>query len=812
MLGWSVGLSLKTILVILLQIGLICIASPLVAWGQEKYVLLSVEKYDEVNISRLSLQFNRLPEFQVKTSGQRLEVVLPETQVSPQLILPPEDERLVRVLIGQAQKKMMLSFLLRRPPYFVNSVKDVQDRRLVIDLHWQDSQRGTRPAISRSVPGQTAVQNGGGVAGRAIASKYRGDWLRFFAEYERPVTLSAPLNYTLAPFPCLSLLDDVSDVLPLDVAALADQGEWDGAITALEYVGLEAERGDAPLRLMLVKADLHQRAGNYRKARRFLDRITALLSGKQQQLAACVSLQRLYLAVNQADSPFELLAELTLAADQRYPIVMQKYIDLFQAEVLISAGDVKQSWPILEGALIEGVGELETIYRQRLADVAYLRGNYKGAISQYSPLIDRLYGQPFSLAGYTTSLYRDKQYDATIDVAKKLLENLEAAEHRDLVRYLMGLALIHRGDGGAGYDLLHQIIPGTTGAILAQGKIADLGIQADDFFSRRRSLSDFETLIDVMPTRSGRAEMQFKHAVAMYLMGHRMAAIAELQHFLKSDRMTDLVPHAQALLVEILPRVIHELVDDGKYFKALVLVEQNRDLLVASQKNFSFLVELGQVFSKLEFSERAVRLYLYLLDVTAVGERQEQVYAPLMAALAQQQAFQRVIEYAGRYGAHYPQGASRAAVFLLKVQALQNLDKGEEAQQLLSDPQRPQSDEVNRLAATLDWQNRAIQSAGESIARVVGDDITQADGADVLLQAEIMLSQGKLNSALSRYQHLKSLPEYADQAQYREATILLKQGFKKRGLNLLEQLVENSNDGQWRTLAQETLEIERFNL
>lgn len=804
-------MSIKTILVILLQLGLICIASPFAVWGQEKYVLLSVEKHDEVNVSRLSLQFNRLPEFQVKTSGQRLEVVLPETHVSPQLLLPAEDERLVRVLIGQSQNKMLLSFLLRRPPYFVNSVKDIQDRRLVIDLHWKDSQRGTRPAISRSVPGQTAVQGGGGISGRAINSKYRGDWLRFFAEYERPVSLSAPIKYTLAPFPCLSLVDDVSDVLPLDVAALADQGEWDGAITALEYVGLEAERGDAPLRMMLVKADLYQRAGNDRKARRFLDKITSLLNEQQQQLAACVSLQRLYLAINQASSPFELLAELTLAADQRYPIEMQKYIDLFQAEVLISAGDVRQTLPILEGALIEGVGELEPLYRQRLADVAYLRGNYKGAINQYSPLVDQLCGQPFSLAGYTTSLYKDKQYGATIEMAKKLLEILEDADHRDLVRYLMGLALIHRGDGGAGYDLFHQILPGTIGSILAQAKIADLSIQADDFFSRRRSLSDFEALIDVMPTRSGRAEMQFKHAVAMYLMGYRMAAIEELQHFLRSDRMTDLVPHAQALLVEILPGVIHGLVDEGKHFKALVLVEQNRDLLVASQKNFLFLVELGQVFSKLEFSERAVRLYLYLLDVTAVGERQEQVYAPLLESLTQQQEFQRVIEYAGRYGALYPQGASRAKVFLLKVQALQDLDRGDEVRQLLSDSQRPQSDEINRLAAKLDWQNNSIRSAEENIARVVGDDVTQAESADVLFQAEIMFSQGKLNSALSRYQHLKSLPEYAEQAQYREATILLKQGFKKRGLNLLVQLVENSNDGQWRILAQETLQIERFN-
>lgn len=804
-------MGIKKTLLMVLQVLLICCAVPLSAWGQETFALLSVEKHDEVNVTRLSLQFNRLPEFQVTTSGQRLEIILPDTQASPKTTLPAEDERLVRVLIGQAQKKLMLSFLLRRPPYFVNSVKDIQDNRLVVDLHWQDSQRGTRPAISRSLPGQSSVQRGGGVAGRGISSKYRGDWLSFFSEYERPVSLKAHINYTLAPFPCLALVDDVFDVLPLDVSALADSGDWDAAITALNYVGLEAERGDAPLRLMLIKADLNHRAGNTRKARKFLARVARLLNDEQQDLAACVALQRLYLASSHVHDPYELLAELTLAADRRYPIAMQRYLDLFQAEVLIASGDVNQSRPILKGALVEGVGELESIYLLRLADVASVRGNYKGAINQYVALGDQLNGQPFSLAAYATSLYRDKQYDDTISTIKKLIEELEDSEHRDMARYMMGLALIHRGDGGAGYDLLHQILPGTTGAILAKGKIADLGIQADDFFSRRRSLKEFEALIDVMPTRSGRAEMQFKHAIATYLLGHRMDAIEELQLFLRSDRMTDLVPHAQALLVEILPNVIHELVENEKYFKALVLVEQNRDLLVASQKNFSFLIELGEVFTQLEFSQRAVRLYLYLMDVTSIGERQEQVYWPLLKALSQQRDYERVLEYANRYEGLYPQGESRQRIFLLQVEALQSLERDAEAQQLLDDPARPQSDEINRLAAMLAWENDQLESAARNIAKVVGSDITQAEADDVLQQAEIMLRQNKGAEALVLYRYLKTVPELTAQAQYREASILLQQGAKKAGLNLLEELVENSNDSPWKTLAIETLQIERFN-
>lgn len=804
------GLNHRLIIASLLCLSFVGCFFPNVVLGQKTPALLSVEKHDELNVTHLTLRFNRLPKYKVKTSGQRLEVILEETVASSSTILPPSDERLVRVLVGQAQQELMLSFLLRRPPHFVNMVKDVRGRRLVIDLHWRASQRGTRPAISRRLPGKMTVQGGGSVISRGISSKYTGDWLRFFAEYERPIHLNIPLDYTLAPFPCLGLVGDVFDVLPLDVLTLADKGEWAAALKSFNHAGQNPENGDTQSRLLFIKADLYQRAGKAKNSQRYLTRAMDSLGDDQEALLACGALQQLYLAVDQVESPFELLAELTMAADKHYPKALQAYVDLFHAEVAIAAGDIKQAKLILDEYEMLGVAEVEMPYLQRLADVAYLQGDFNGAIGRYQSLGDFLADKPFSLAGYAMSLYRKKQYSAAIDTMKKMLVLLNGAQQRDLTNYMLALGLIHHGNAVAGYDLLHQIVPGTRGAILARGKIADLSIQAEDFYSKRRSVQDFAELIDEMPTRQGRAEMQFKHALALSIVGQRMAAIDALRTFLRDDRLTDLASHAQALLADILPEVLSGLVADGKNFQALVMVEQNRDLLVASQRDFGFLIELGQVFTRLEFSDRAVRLYLYLLDATEDGVRQEQVFVPLLLALTQQEEYPRVLDYVKRYEQRYPAGKHRAEIYFFKLQALLAQGEDEDVFAMLQEVDRPHSVAIDRLAATMAMERNLLQMAETNIAVVVGDDFAGAEVADILFQAEILYRRQKNALALQRYRHLKGIAEFADQACYREATILLNQGERKQGVKLLRQLVEVGSGSQWRTLAQETLQIERF--
>jgi outer membrane protein assembly factor BamD (BamD/ComL family) len=787
---------------------------PSSAVAKDAFTLLSVTKQDEVNVTKFILQFNRLPKFQIKTSGQRLEIELLATVTTPFPVLPPTDERLVQILVGQAKDKLVLAFLLRRPPYFVNGVKDERDNRMVIAVHWRDTQIGTRPAISADLPGNLSVRTNGGAISRVIASKYKGRWDKFFSEYERAVQVQGPMVYTVAPFPCLALVDSSFDYIPLEAAEFARCGDWRAALTAMENVGLENtdENGTTKVKRLLFRADIHQRAGHNAEAQRALDSARSQLGSGQDELAACAALQQLYINKDLMDSPYELLAEMDMIKSPVYPQAFQGYFDLFQAEVALSAGDLERSKILLDEGLQRGVGLLSERYQLRLADMDYARGDYGGAIEQYSSLGNIVEQNPYSLSCYATSLYRTKNYDDAIRELKVLLTTLSQAESRDMVRYLMALALMHRGDNGAGVDLLQQILPGTQGAQLAKAKLADLNVTVDDLYRRQQALETYAELNEEIVDRDGSAEMQFKHALALYLLGQQYAALDELRFFLRIDHLSELRAHAQALLAEILPEAIHRLVQEEKYFEALVLVEKNRDLLIASHREFNFLVELGYVFDQLNNVDSAVRLYLYLLDRTKPGEKQEEIFVPLIGALLQQKDYVRVKSYTEQYQNKYPQGKAFAQVFFLQLQALLAQEKGAEALEMLQQNERPQSVAINRLAANLAWQDRLLTMAQKNIDAVVGTDLKKAEPEDLLLQAEILLALGNDAAALLRYQLLDSVTAFADQALYREGSILLRRGLRAQGLKLLQQLVDKGKQDQWHELAQETLKIERLSL
>ncbi len=772
----------------------------------EQVQLLGVDKRDDVHVSHITLRFNHLPECEISTRGERLDVIMPETVASSFVAMPKADERLLRVLMGQGQHKLMLSFLLRRPPAEVKAYKDVSAASLRLDVIWRLFQRKTRPAIARSLPGQLSAS--GGVLQRRITSRFSGDWVRFYAEYEQPLRVRANMRYTMAPFPCLVLAAKVDDVLPLDVINLVDQEDWGQALAVLSHVTARKGKSAADLRLQLLKADLFLRSGELDRARRLLRYVRKHLDGKHANLNACAVLLQMYVAAAAAKTPFDMLVVLSDNAALQYPPPMQAYVDLLQAEVDIANGSLDLASAIMDGALLRGVGVLEDVYARRKADITYLHGDFAVAVERYAALEDETTSEPFSCAGYATSLYRLRRYKDAVVVLKKLLPLVEDVEQRDMARYVLALALIHSGKRNAGYDLLHQIHPGSTGSVLAQAKIADLGMLVDDIRSRRRSLADYARLIDLMPTRNWRAGMQFKHALAQYLLGNRMVAIEELRYFLHSDHLSELIGQAQALLVDILPRVIHELVKHEKYFRALVMVEQNRDLLVASQRSFDFLVELGEIFSRMEFYKRAVHLYMYLLDASSNATNRERVYPVLMQALLQQRDYDRVEHYAGAYCREFPDGGANAArVYWLRLQALLAQGKHERVFALLQQKKRPQSKEIERLAAHMYQQNGMLEPAAASIAYVVGKDFTRAASADVMFQAELMRRQGKLQEALARYRYLADDKTYSDQARYRQGTIMLQLGQRRAGLNVLRKLAETATDEHWRKLAEEAMKI-----
>ncbi|NVD25655.1 hypothetical protein HTZ97_14705 [Desulfuromonas acetoxidans] len=773
----------------------------------QRFVLQKIDKQDEVNVTRLTLKFNKVPEIKVNTSGQKLEIELKSTLPGSEMVYPTEDERLVRTLIGQAKDKLMVSFLMRRPPYFVNTSKELRTGLVMIDVHWRDAQNAMRPAIARKLPGQ--VSQLGGVGRRGINSEYRGDWLRFFDDYELPVTIPAQIHYTTPPFPALALLGPVDDVLPVEVEELAAADEWDAAIAALRNIGFESTTGLERVRFLLLMSELALRGGNYKLAEKRVAAAQAALPEDDAVLTEYARLLHMYIAARQFADPYQLMAALELDAQRQEEAQFSVYSELLHAEVALATNDMRSAQIVLDAQMKQGKAGLESRYQQRQADVWFDQGDYAAAVERYQSLANQLADFPSSLANFAMSLYRQKDYDGAIVQLKRFLEGVDDPESRDMARYLLAMSMIHRGDKDAGYDLLHQIIPGTQGALLAKAKIADLSMVVDDFHSRRRARNDYAELAGLMVDRDRRAEMQFKQALGSYLLGQRLEAVDELRYLLRSDRMTNLAGHAQALLADILPDLIRGMIEDKKYFSALVLVEQNRDLLVASQRDFDFLIGLGEVFSQLELSDRAVRLYLYLLDHAAEEQQTRQVYIPLLEALMQQQAYDRVIDYANRYAQKYPQGSQWPKIFQLKLEAMLALGQEDAVFSALKQKDRPKTEALDKLLAHLAWKRGDIDLVMNTLVGLIGNDLSQEDPADLLVLAEAYRDKKNNAQALKLFRYLQQ-GDYRDQAVYREAQILLRQGQRQDGLKLLRQLVEEAQSSEWRSLAEETLAIERF--
>ncbi|MBN2644269.1 MAG: hypothetical protein JXR59_02200 [Desulfuromonadaceae bacterium] len=776
--------------------------------------LRAIEKQDEVNLSRFILEFNVLPEFEVRTSGQKVEVTLHQAGAQAGIQFPGEDGRLLRVLAGQDNEKLVLSFLLRRPPYFVNATKNVLDSRIVLDVHWQANQGSQRPAIARALPGHTSIDLRTSTTSQGFASRYQGHWEQFLEDYEQPLVFNLPLRYSLPPFPILQSFWNLETLLPDEVKMHAATAEWSSAIKAFGQIGFEAATGESRMVFVMMLADLCLRDGNWRRAGQLLRSLDREALDKQPVLARACQLTELYLKARRDDDPYALLAEIALMESSDDLQRFEPFLKLLQAEAELSAGRARQALLLLgEGAGDSGdPGLLHKAYALRRSDAVFLRGDVGRAIELYRQQEMQLAAHPFSLANFAQALFATRQYEEALQALKTLLDQVDQAEQRDHIRYAMALCLLHAGDANAGLALLHQILPGTTGALLAQAKVADLSAQVDDERSRLAAHQAYVDLTEQMPTRAGRAEMQFKQAVALHLLGRDSEAVAAVQDFLKTDRLSSLVPHAHSLLAEILPGLINQLVADENYFDALLLVEQNRELLVASQRNYDFLIQLGEVFSQLEFADRAIRLYLYLLDATGDALRREATYPVLLKAFYQQQDFERVCDYARRYGDDYPQGAHRAEVCWLHVQALLALGDDERAQQVLDRPDRPRSIELDRLAAQRAWQRGELAGVEANLDRWLAGPPSEADAEDLFMQAEAWFAQGQLTKALAYYRILQAQDKYQQLARYRIGMIELRRGNRRQGLMFLRQVAETEGESPWKKLATETLAVEAFDL
>ena len=301
-----------------------------------------------------------------------------------------------------------------------------------------------------------------------------------------------------------------------------------------------------------------------------------------------------------------------------------------------------------------------------------------------------------------------------------------------------------------------------------------------------------------------REESHFKRALALYLLGEHASSLDALMAFRRDFRSSLLRREADLLLVRQLPKVVHRLLEEKNDLQAVVLVEQNRTLLLNSGLDKAFLQDLATAFDKLGLYERAGRVLLYLFDQTNGQPEQQSLYLPLARSFLKREEYRQASDYAGRYLGKYPHGEDAGALFGILLDAFEHQGNTAELLAWLNRQERPSSSGLEIRAAWIYWRQGLLAEVISSLERAqqVGGEL---EVKEMALLAEAHYQLGGFGAAEKIYQQLHADPEFGFQARYRTAQMLLRREERRGALNLLEQLVETDERNAWAQLARDLL-------
>ena len=312
------------------------------------------------------------------------------------------------------------------------------------------------------------------------------------------------------------------------------------------------------------------------------------------------------------------------------------------------------------------------------------------------------------------------------------------------------------------------------------------------------------------PLRALREEAAFKQALTYYFKADYEKSVELLQDFTRTNSSGVLTKEAEALLVELLPVVVRGKIENKDYVDALVLAEQNRAILIGGKVKSDFLAELGLAFASLCFWNRAVRVYLYMMDIAKDKKEEETVYQPLVQGYYEKNDFVQVEEYCQRYLTDFPDGEDRAAITHLRISALSQNNRTDEALRLLKQRGLPQSRELHLLAGKIFFEAGDYEMTEKHLAKVMDAGLSNVEPDEVLIRAEALYRNGHGKSSLPFYRHLEQYEAFADQAGYRIAQVHMASDNQSPGLKLLRTLVEKAKSPLWRKMAAETLAMEKI--
>ncbi|MDA3904199.1 MAG: tetratricopeptide repeat protein, partial [Desulfuromusa sp.] len=405
------------------------------------------------------------------------------------------------------------------------------------------------------------------------------------------------------------------------------------------------------------------------------------------------------------------------------------------------------------------------------------------------------------------SAFKNKNYQFASSLYRNLVELEKDEPGDDLLLFAAGASAYEAGDMGWGMIGLQRAVlerPKTEGGDRAELRFIDLKLIGGGQLELAQAASEYASLGEKSQFRSIREESRFKGALALYLLGEHRKSVDELMRFQREFGSAELIREVDQLILEQLPQVVHQLLEEKNDLQAVVLAEQNRKLLLRSGFNKEFLHDLATAFDRLGLYERAGRVLLYLFDRTSGNLEQQFLYLPIAQSYLKRNEYQPAGEYARRYLEEFPRGEDGSALFGILLDAFEREERQDELISWLNRENRPSGPELEIRAAYIYWQMGELQAVINSLESVYSIGVS-LEVKEMALLGEAYYQLEKNRAAEKMYRQLHEDPVFGAQARYRTAQIMLRQQQRQAALKLLNQMVETDGDSSWGKLAQDLL-------
>lgn len=789
---------------------------------------MSNSREDDRN--RISFSLDRIPAYEIDISGQRVVLRLKNTRPSTGFRELPRNrmlDPLTAVRVRPLERDSVIAFFFRNVPVSTDVSVEEGPARLHLDVFWERTSLGIRPGIADERIGRLRPVATGAYAQRGISSEYEGRWIDFFEEFEWPPDIiSLPFAFSLPPHPdplarqfasVLSgdLLDygrkrmcrllarlpdgDPADGDPADDGAGAWAEDFPGNAAVLMSVGCLLHEGETEKAISALdgyrdrtrEESAHAAEDAFPVWETYFRSWAFAVSGKHHQAA-------------------ERLASREEAS--RGSGDLAHWYRLLQSEIDLALGKASQARIRLEAAA-HTEGHIERIYNLRTGDAFYAEGAWEKALARYAEEaadLEFMGRHPVSLANYAGALYRSGDFAA----AHRYFSFFSAITAGDfpgksaLGAYWSAMALYHSGEHDRAvlrFWAIGDEKSGTDAAFRARMKLLDLDILGPANLSLEALVEGYGEIAEKGPDRQVREEAFFKKILAYHLEGESLLAVRGLGRFFNDFRAGPLQGEGAALLVALMPGVIHEMVEMEAFFPALALVGKHRTLLAQASIPYGFLYRLAESYEQSGFLDNAARTYLYILDFEKKKEKHEAVFLPLIRIYSQKERYRQVLEYASIYLADYENGNDRADVYYHYADALYQTGDLERAVRVLHEQDRPESAGLDELAGTVFYDLQQRDRAEQYYSRALRGADNEVDKGQInLRRAEMFFADNRLEEARPVYESLLDEPRFRGQAGYRLINLLLHWGEERAALNIYEALTEMDIEDYWMRLARET--------